>query len=177
MGDPTGPTRPWGAMRSESTGISLAGMPLTPASGDFCGVPDVHCQCDDRIDYDAQFDEGTARDDYDIRPIWASDRLGQIIDQHHAMCDEIDHLRAESAAFRDLAGCCSDCEWEGVEIVHRPMCARWQSAEIAEVADRIANGHATCGATWRDTEATGWLWYCSLPVGHAGHHRCVGASW
>lgn len=29
-----------------------------------CGVPDVHCQCDDRIDYDAQFDEGTARDDY-----------------------------------------------------------------------------------------------------------------
>jgi len=20
-----------------------------------CGVPDVHCQCDDRIDYDAQF--------------------------------------------------------------------------------------------------------------------------
>lgn len=142
-----------------------------------CGVPDVHCQCDDRIDYDAQFDEGTARDDYDIRPIWASDRLGQIIDQHHAMCDEIDHLRAESAAFRDLAGCCSDCEWEGVEIVHRPMCARWQSAEIAEVADRIANGHATCGATWRDTEATGWLWYCSLPVGHAGHHRCVGASW
>jgi hypothetical protein len=105
------------------------------------------------------------------------DKLDQIIDQHHAMCDEIDHLRAESAAFRDLAGCCSDCEWEGVEIVHRPMCARWQSAEIAEVADRIANGHATCGATWRDTEATGWLWYCSLPVGHAGHHRCVGASW
>lgn len=95
----------------------------------------------------------------------------------NVMCDEIDHLRAESAAFRDLAGCCSDCEWEGVEIVHRPMCARWQSAEIAEVADRIANGHATCGATWRDTEATGWLWYCSLPVGHAGHHRCVGASW
>lgn len=115
----------------------------------------------------------SARDDY---PTLATAAAAGALTWDRAL-DEIDHLRAESAAFRDLAGCCSDCEWEGVEIVHRPMCARWQSAEIAEVADRIANGHATCGATWRDTEATGWLWYCSLPVGHAGHHRCVGASW
>lgn len=35
MSDAPGPTRPWGAMRSEPTGISLGGMPFTPASGDF----------------------------------------------------------------------------------------------------------------------------------------------
>ena len=49
--------------------------------------------------------------------------------------------------------------------------------EIDEVAGRIANGAATCGATWRDTEARGWVWYCSLPIGHDGHHRCIGATW
>jgi hypothetical protein len=74
-------------------------------------------------------------------------------------------------------GCCSDCEWENEEVVHRPMCARWVTGEITEVADRIASGHAICGATWRDTEATGWLWYCSLDVGHDGRHRCIGATW
>ena len=26
-----------------------------------CGVPDVHCQCDDRIDYDAQVNHVTVR--------------------------------------------------------------------------------------------------------------------
>jgi hypothetical protein len=36
----------------------------------------------------------SARDDYDIRSIWASDKLSDIIDMHHAMCDEIDGLRA-----------------------------------------------------------------------------------
>lgn len=125
--------------------------------------------------------DSTARDDY---PTLANHAAGllQFVSITDAGCinaalDEIDRLRAEVAAFRDLAGCCSDCVWEGAEIVHRPMCARWQTAEIAEVADRIANGDATCGATWRDTEATGWLWYCSLPVGHAGHHRCIGATW
>ena len=51
------------------------------------------------------------------------------------------------------------------------------NAEIQQVAGRVANGAALCGAKWRDTEARGWLWYCSLPVGHAGHHTCIGASW
>lgn len=49
--------------------------------------------------------------------------------------------------------------------------------EIQEVTEQITCGHPTCGATWRDTEATGWLWFCSLPHGHGGHHRCIGASW
>jgi hypothetical protein len=49
--------------------------------------------------------------------------------------------------------------------------------EIREVTGRIANGRAVCNATWRDTEANGWLWYCSLPHGHEGGHRCIGASW
>ena len=34
-----------------------------------------------------------------------------------------------------------------------------------------------CGATWRDTEVDGWLWYCHLAVGHDGAHRCNGAAW
>lgn len=61
-------------------------------------------------------------------------------------------------------------------------CPHWPeggiaNVEIAEVAGRIANGKAICGATWRDTEAQGWLWYCSLEPGHGGHHRCIGATW
>lgn len=115
-----------------------------------------------------------ARDDY---PLLASyPRIAGYGEAGKAL-DEIDCLRAEVAAFRDLAGCCSDCEWEGAEIVHRPMCARWVTGEIAEAANRVANGIPTCGATWRDTEAQGWLWYCSLASGHDGRHRCIGATW
>ena len=40
-----------------------------------------------------------ARDEYDIRPLWAADRLGELIDMHHAMCDEIDRLRVECATW------------------------------------------------------------------------------
>lgn len=34
-----------------------------------------------------------------------------------------------------------------------------------------------CDATHPDTECAGWLWCCSLIVGHLGPHRCAGASW
>lgn len=50
-------------------------------------------------------------------------------------------------------------------------------SEILAITDRINNGQTTCGATWRDTEATGWLWHCSLPADHLGPHHCVGAAW
>ncbi len=94
----------------------------------------------------------SAREDYQHAP------LKEALDMHYAMCDEIDRLRSVVERYSQ-------------------MLTVGKAAQIQEVADSIANGVPTCGATWVDTEARGWLWYCSLPVGHAGHHRCVGASW
>jgi hypothetical protein len=34
-----------------------------------------------------------------------------------------------------------------------------------------------CDATHPDSECAGWVWYCSLIVGHLGPHHCPGASW
>ncbi len=66
---------------------------------------------------------------------------------------------------------------EALEKINAHHGVKLRHAEIDEVAGRIANGAAICCATWRDTEARGWLWYCSLPLGHDGHHRCIGATW
>lgn len=77
---------------------------------------------------------------------------------------------------------CSDCSLmieaaEALEKINATNGVQLRHVEIRAVADSIAAGVPTCGATWEDTESQGWLWYCSLPVGHAGHHRCIGASW
>lgn len=95
----------------------------------------------------------TARDDY---PLLEGPTARAA--QRREMLDEIDRLKSVIQRYSE-------------------MLTDLKVAEIQAVADSIANGVATCGATWRDTEATGWLWYCSLPVGHAGHHRCIGATW
>lgn len=105
-----------------------------------------------------------------------NDRLppGRDVCNHRA---EIDRLRAQLDAPRSLCGECGGflvlrCEHCGT--VHEDTA---KHKEIQEVTEQITCGHPTCGATWRDTEVTGWLWFCSLPHGHGGHHRCIGASW
>lgn len=51
-------------------------------------------------------------------------------------------------------------------------------AEIERLHSRLrGKTPAFCDATHPDTECAGWLWYCSLIVGHLGPHRCAGASW
>lgn len=90
---------------------------------------------------------------------------------------EINRLRAQLDAPRSLCGECGGflvlrCEHCGT--VHEDTA---KHKEIQEVTEQITCGHPMCGATWRDTEVTGWLWFCSLPHGHGGHHRCIGASW
>ena len=77
---------------------------------------------------------------------------------------------------------CSNCSLmieaaEALEKINGQHGLKLRHVEIDEVAGRIANGAAICCATWRDTEARGWLWYCSLPLGHDGHHRRIGATW
>lgn len=117
----------------------------------------------------------TARDDY---PTLANHALGKLqfvsvsdAGAISAALDEIDRLRFEADSMRNMLA-------DSI-VVHqddRAAIVRCH-AEIDEVAGRIANGAAICCAPWRDTEARGWLWYCSLPLGHDGHHRRIGATW
>lgn len=77
---------------------------------------------------------------------------------------------------------CSDCSLmieaaEALEKINAQHGVKLRHVEIDEVAGRIANGAAICCAPWRDAEVRGWLWCCSLPLGHDGHHRCIGATW
>ena len=65
----------------------------------------------------------SARDDYPITQVWLSDRLGEIIDMHHAACAEIDLLRAAPIAEYphefycpsiDVCAICGDSECDGI---------------------------------------------------------------
>lgn len=83
---------------------------------------------------------------------------GQTSQEAQAALDEIDHLRAANARLeRDFADMNN----------HR------RSIDVT--------GKSTspifCDAAHPDTECAGWLWYCTLIVGHLGPHRCSGASW
>lgn len=47
-----------------------------------------------------------ARDEYPISTVWSVHRLGQLIDMHRAMCDEIDRLWADNDLLAAKLGAC-----------------------------------------------------------------------
>ena len=87
----------------------------------------------------------SARDDYPITQVWLSDRLGEIIDMHHAACAEIDRLRAAPIAEYphefycpsiDVCAICGEiycpgCELAAVEEVMVPILRTWFGYDCA----------------------------------------------
>lgn len=99
----------------------------------------------------------SARDDYPYWPAPDDRRFSAEGSWHWSIAmEEIDRLRGMVAVLTNVDD---------------------KAAEIQQAADSVSQGVPTCGAVWHDDQPRGWLWYCSLPVGHAGHHRCIGASW
>lgn len=133
----------------------------------------------------------SARDDY---PTLANHALGllQFVSVSDAgalsaALDEIDRLRIETDRLRDMlaeaVAVLADYDADNNRLratiadEHTRLWSDEIQTEIRAAADLIVAGASMCGATQQDTEARGWTWHCSLPAGHAGHHKCIGASW
>lgn len=52
------------------------------------------------------------------------DAVDLLNDQLTAALNENRRLRAAIERMSGCDGC--DCEWQGAELVHRPMCPRWE---------------------------------------------------